>query len=646
MKLQNLLPATYFVTHEQAQKLQIPALHGIPRSILSDQSLRPHLTAEQIATLRQRHDFLFWCAQNLHITDKATNRIIPFALNDPQVRFISECERLRLDGKPIHIICLKSRQWGCTTVVSAYMLWLLLYHHENTNLAICGNSHTIVGNIFNDYRRFLADPTLIDSLYNGGYCEPPDNDDDGTHSTTRRRSRKTLRPVPALKKVAPNTFSLGGAIATGNKLIAVSANNPDTARGLPVTMIHATEVAYWRSTAKTSPDNVVRSLCNGLPNQGSDSVVVLESTANGTGNYFHSEWINATAGKSDKVPVFIPWYETPYHRLPLDPGVTEEQFLRSLDEYEQTLLAKCNLSAEQINWYRHKRLEFREHIHMMAEYPSTPQEAFAAANRAVFSDADLDRMEQEILAFDHTLRPPEYGDLEARGTRGDAALSHIRFVQAPPGVTAGGRAPLVVWKHPDKSEAPGGKRYVISMDIGGRASTSDYSVISVFDRKNPEQPELVAQWRGHLDYDLLAWKAAQIATYYCIGLLAIESNSLESGFNSTDGKFLIEHLRRHYHNIYHRSDGNGHFTPGFHMNRLTKETVINRLIARVRDGTYRERALEFVNEARHFEYKTKRYGVPMGATPGAHDDIVMSRAIGLSICDDLASRRQTPIPLN
>ncbi|MDE6716237.1 MAG: hypothetical protein K2J74_07145, partial [Muribaculaceae bacterium] len=152
MNIRSLMSHELFVSKAEAHRHQNPGIQGIPRSVLNDERLRPHLTAEQINHLRERHDFPYWCQRRLDITDKATNRNIRFELNAPQIRFIAQCETLRLTGKPIHVIALKSRQWGCTTVVNAYMLWLLIYHHENSNLALCGNSHTIVGNTLNTFR--------------------------------------------------------------------------------------------------------------------------------------------------------------------------------------------------------------------------------------------------------------------------------------------------------------------------------------------------------------------------------------------------------------------------------------------------------------------------------------------------------------
>ena len=84
---------------------------------------------------------------------------------------------------------------------------------------------------------------------------------------------------------------------------------------------------------------------------------------------------------------------------------------------------------------------------------------------------------------------------------------------------------LKVWSPPE----PGFDRYVVTVDIGGRTDRADFSVIAVIDRFSPAgAPEVVAQWRGHIDHDLLTAKAAAIASWYGKALLVVESNSLES----------------------------------------------------------------------------------------------------------------------
>ena len=68
-------------------------------------------------------------------------------------------------------------------------------------------------------------------------------------------------------------------------------------------------------------------------------------------------------------------------------------------------------------------------------------------------------------------------------------------------------------------------------------------------------PEVVAQWYGHIDHDLLVWKSAQIASYYNKALLVIESNTLET--EDTDGEhteYILETLNGVYPNLYSRTD--------------------------------------------------------------------------------------------
>ena len=68
---------------------------------------------------------------------------------------------------------------------------------------------------------------------------------------------------------------------------------------------------------------------------------------------------------------------------------------------------------------------------------------------------------------------------------------------------------------------------------------------------------------------------------------------------------------------------------GFHTNMATKPMVISTLIAAVRDGLYIERDTAAISE--FLTYEQKENG-SYGALQGHHDDILMTRAIGLHIC--------------
>lgn len=184
-------------------------------------------------------------------------------------------------------------------------------------------------------------------------------------------------------------------------------------------------------------------------------------------------------------------------------------------------------------------------------------------------------------------------------------------------------------------------RYVVAVDVGGRSLKADYSVIAVLDRGDDPAccvPEVVAQWRGHTDHDLLAWKAAQMARFYCNALLVIESNTLETASSEGDGSRYIMHvIGRHYGNLYCRRRG----VPGFQTNVRTKQQVIYGLIAAVRDRRIVERDHEALNELNCYELKPNG---SYGAMRGRHDDVLMTCAIGIHFVERLNARAQCTVP--
>lgn len=246
----------------------------------------------------------------------------------------------------------------------------------------------------------------------------------------------------------------------------------------------------------------------------------------------------------------------------------------------------CTL--EQIQWYHDKRREYATPAQMAAEFPSDDLEAFASTSRSVFSPAGVEALRQGCCD------PVAVGELVTSAPVGYGALVVKEFCHDTLGR-------LKVWKWPQS----GGRcysRYVTAVDIGGRSDRSDYSVISVIDTITPDgRPEVVAQWRGHIDHDLLTWKAAAIAQWYDEALLVIESNTLETE-DADNSLFTLSELNHVYRNLYYRvARDRVTLAPeprvGFHTNRATKTMVITRLIGLVRDGGYIERDLDALRRA-------------------------------------------------
>jgi hypothetical protein len=144
-------------------------------------------------------------------------------------------------------------------------------------------------------------------------------------------------------------------------------------------------------------------------------------------------------------------------------------------------------------------------------------------------------------------------------------------------------------------------------------------------------PEVVAEWCGHIEWDLLAWKAAQIATYYGNALLVVESNTLETkGSQGNHFNTLLSTIAEYYPNLYRRTKAEqlvkgGTIRYGFHTNPSTKPMVCDFQLMVLREDMYIERCAEAVDE--HSTFEIKENG-ELGAVEGNRDDRHITRAIG------------------
>ncbi len=567
---------------------EINGNYWIPTAMATKLDSEPCTSRLQWELLRIKHDFEFWCATCVNILDKVSGRLVNLVLNRPQRRVLQVLENQRNAGKPLRLIMLKARQWGGSTLVQIYMAWIQMVLKTNWNSLICGH--------------LLQTSAAIKSMYERALRNYP------KHLTVDGK-KPTLLAFEGSRHVR----QLSGSESL---VISGSARSQDSVRGYDIKMAHLTEVAFWPTTLLYSPDEVIRSIGGTIPLEPL-TMLVLESTANGVGNYFHEEWIRSKSGQSDKEAVFVPWYEIEIYRLDV---ASVEQLVSEMDDYEKWLWQDCHCTLEMINWYHHKRREYPNHSMMAAEFPTTDIEAFTSTSTNVFTTQMVERMRYA------TTMPVKRGDIVARGMK---SLDGLNFVESENG-------PLEMWKWPEKNTPR--NRYIVAVDVGGSSQGSDWSVIAVFDRHlgeenlNSKRPEVVAQWRGHIHHDHLAWKAAQIARYYNNALLVIESNSIES--QGEVGELIFKQIMAVYNNVYRRKDSkNGEFKPGFQTNRKTKISAIYNLIAYVRDGSYIERDKKAVDEMACYELKPDGKGY--GARRGKHDDILMTRAIAMMIIEEM-----------
>lgn len=582
-----------------------------------------NMIVEEFVRIRIRYDFPFWAALLVQIHPKGGGDFVRFVLNRPQRKLVTEYERQRLLGMPIRVILLKARQWGGSTVTQMYFAWLQLVHKTGLNSLIV--SHVLVSSytILDMYKNMLE-------KYPTGFLY-----DIGASYDANEKKWQGVGQSNSIHEIPQRNC----------KIKVGTAEKPDNDRSGDYNLVHLSEVGLWKRTEGKTPEDLIQGATSGIPLLPY-TMIVIESTAKGVGNYFHQEYMAAKGGKSQFHPFFVAWFEIELYEKAFADDAERRKMGAWLWENRRNKNVMSNreepgaylwwlwekgCTLEQLNWYVTERKKFTDHGQMASEYPSDEIEAFVNSGQRVFDRYQVDAFRSRCCA------PMYIGDVYGKGDEGKEAFVNLHFKEDHQGL-------LWVWEKPDISEDEIiTDRYITAVDIGGRSNKADWSVIVVFDRlpmMDGGNPRVVAQWYGHCDIDLLAWKAAQVAKWYDNSLLVIESNTLETHdkerqVDGDQSQYVLNAIKDVYPNLYERKksgesvDDGEQAVYGFHTNVKTKPMIISNLIKVVRDGLYTERDGRCLDE--YLTYERKDNGA-FGAVIGKHDDLLMTRAIGLWVC--------------
>ena len=559
---------------------------AVPKAMVEDVAYSDSLDKPDAwRRLRCHYDFEYWAASCVVVKEKNTSADIPFVLNAPQRRLLSVLEADRTAGRPIRIILLKERQWGGSTLIQMYIAWIQCVHRTNWNSVICAHIKDTAATIRGMYTKMLEH--YPSEMWEG-------------------EEAACFKPFEGRTNVR--------RIAGRNCCVTIgSSEKPDNIRGADFALAHLSETAFWALTRTRSPKAVIQAVCGSvglLPY----TLVAVESTARGVGDYFHTEWLRSKSGLGDKHAVFVPWKEIAFYRMPCP----DARALLSDMNVRERWLWSHGCDSEQLHWYRCKVREMPDSELIHSEFPVDDVEAFSNSACMVLSTMAVEALREGCSM------PSVRGEVDSTATR---------FIEDAKGC-------MKMWEPPrDRG------RYVVAVDVGGRAAASDWSVIAVLDASDG-LPRVVAQWRGHIDHDLLADKSLAVARFYRHALLVIESNTYETAcYGGADSNlFVLNRLAEKYDNLYRRevfdSATSSHTRRvGFHTNRKTKGMLVAGLIEAVREGAYIERDPEACNEMLVYEM------LPNGsyaAKPGFHDDILMTRAIALHVIN--SGQLPTPLP--
>jgi len=427
-----------------------------------------------------------------------------------------------------------------------------------------------------------------------------------------QRYHREMEPFLRTKTRATNAQEIVFS-ETDGKLVIGSAQNKEI-RGKGITFFHGSEVAFYPDPKKT-----LGGLLPSIPERPR-TIIILESTGNGVGNWFEEACRAAERGENNWTLFFIPWWKEPKYSVPLPEGydLTPMSSGQYGDEiYYQTTY---NLTPEQLYWRRRVidnqcqgDLNF-----FMQEYPATLDECFQGTGYPVFSHEILNQMAAEA-------KPP-------------AATGHIEGNEIV--LSEDDRGWLKVWQYPCEEEWH--HRYCISADTGGTWEGADYDSAYVRDRVTGET---VAAIHGHFDaYEYVEYLYV-LSQWYHNAMIAIEINVAESETDEFGNTVVDLMLRQHPDaNVYRRKvidDQSKRETTrvGFHTNRSTKQSIVDHLRQFVNEWPVKRQAFNdrgLVDELKtYIVTQTKTGKTSWNAVEGKKDDRVMSFGIGLVVAETM-----------
>lgn len=510
------------------------------------------------------------------IRDKGANLHL-IKINDAQEILIEEIERQMKDRGYARIIILKARQLGFSTLSQGIGL-VEGFRRTNIEGMCVAHEAKSVENIFGMYERAI-------SHENWPY---------GKLSHDKEQSGEEIifaSPVRSKFRVA-------------------TANNVGSGRGSTFQYLHLSELAFYRD-----PSTLLLGLMQGVTDDG--SIVIVESTANGWGNYFHTMWSLAEEGKSEYAPLFFPWFTDQNYRIAFRNLVERERFAASMSRKERDTQMEHDLDLEQMNWRRRTVINKCEGSEdkFQQEYPATPDEAFLLSGRSVWDKGNLQRY---MMA-----------------ARKDPPISKGYLIDNQ--YVPDDEGHIHIWEEPDPTDL-----YVIGIDTAeGRVRTQGAAGLTMTDGDNPDfnaasvksvrTGKQVASYKSNYASGLYGEEMVWLGKFYGTArgcdddaFMVPESNGI--------GHALVEKLvELGYQRLYVRKTWNGiegKFQQkfGFATTVETRPILIRKLQDQIRLQECGVRCMRTWNHIASMRYN---HAGKAEAPAGSHDDLAFAEMLAI-----------------
>ena len=187
--------------------------------------------------------------------------LVPFELYPYQEKMFEAFDKNRFN------IVLACRQSGKSISSVAYLLWYALFHTEKT-VAVMANKGATA-------REMLGRISLM------------------------------LENLPFFLQPGCKALNKGSIEFSNNSRIVAAATSGSSIRGMSVSLLYLDEFAFVENAAEfyTSTYPVISS--------GTNTKIIITSTANGIGNVFHKIWEGAAQGVNEFIPFRVDWWDVP-----------------------------------------------------------------------------------------------------------------------------------------------------------------------------------------------------------------------------------------------------------------------------------------------------------------------------------------------
>lgn len=532
-------------------------------------------------------DFELFAKYFLYIRDKK-GEIVHFVMNPTQKIVYEKYKWAKEHHKLPRFIILKARQKGISTLWQAIIYWEIL-RKKNRKAVTIGHVLEASDNLFNMSKRYYKYMPKGIKLDGRDYILKPE-------------------------VTASNKKELILSHESENRILT-AGNDEDVGRSATIQYLHCTEVAFWPDAKGT-----LTGLLQCVP-EIEDSLVVLETTANGVGGEYYNRWQSAMLNETteegeDYIPIFISWLVDDEYTRQFTSATEKNLFIQTMTPKEKLLMEK-GATLEHLKFRRYKvKASFGGDEDMFAqEYPSDPVEAFVVSGRPVFDKMTVQHN------YNTARKPLKTGNLEyIYSDKGE--VKGVEFFEMQGGFVS-------IWTDFEVYEGDT-HRFAAGADVAEGLEQHDFSEIRVLDRRDMK---VCMTWHGHLDPDQFGEEIYKLHLYLK-GQCTFNPEANNHGLTTITTAFKLGVP------MYYRQDyGKGTPTTSTLIgsktsNNQAKKFYIDHLNEWIRDHTFEDYDREFWGQCMTFvrsgnqmcaQGKDKDEGVK------CYDDMVMAAAM-MIIC--------------